>query len=157
MSDLLPPFTDVHDALFTLSLPATWDLAQRASDVVRLVACEPGRADAGFRANATVVAGSVNDLGFTDWQRGCDELLGRTLADWLLVDLERLTVSGHEAVRRLGHHRVGGTAVTMEQVAVLAGGTGLTVTLSAETAAYDSLADVFAATVDSLGVRGPRG
>ena len=149
--------TELRDSLFSISLPATWDLAQRAAEDVLLVACEPDRADAGFRANATVVAGSVGDLGFTDWQRGCDELLGRTLADWLLVDLERLTVSGHEAVRRLGHHRVGGTAVTMEQVAVLAGGTGLTVTLSAETAAYDSLADVFAATVDSLGVRGPRG
>ena len=148
--------TELRDSLFSISLPATWDLAQRAAEDVLLVACEPDRADAGFRANATVVAGYVGDLGFTDWQRGCDELQGRTLADWLLVDLERLTVSGHEAVRRLGHHRVGGTAVTMEQLAVLSGESGLTVTLSAETAAYDSLADVFAVIMDGFRVSEPR-
>ena len=84
-------------------------------------------------------------LGFRDWQTGTEELLPRTLPDYLLVDLERLEVDGRPAGRRLAHHAgPGGEALTMEQWFVLVDGVGHTLTATVETWRYDELADSLA-------------
>ncbi len=110
---------------------------------VTFVALEPesGR----FRTNVVVTEQPTGGLDFRDWQAGTEELLPRTLPDYLLVDLERLEVDGLPAGRRLAHHAgPGGEALTMEQWFVLVDGTGHTLTATVETWRYDELADSLA-------------
>lgn len=99
-----------------------------------------------FRANLVLTADDVGTLSFRDWQVGTDELLPRMLDDFLLVDLERLSVDGLPGGRRLAHHAgPAGEALTMEQWFVLDESRGHTLTATVETWRYDELADVCAA------------
>ncbi|MGH8867256.1 MAG: hypothetical protein ACRDYU_04585 [Actinomycetes bacterium] len=132
---------------FAVSLPEGWDHVDDPQPGVALVALEPDRGT-GFRANLVVTVDEVPDgVDLAGWQAGCDELLARTLVDYLLLDLHTVSNErGPAAVHRLAHHLVNDAeAVTMAQWAVLRGRTGLTLTASAATLAYDSLADTFAA------------
>ncbi|NYD40532.1 hypothetical protein [Nocardioides panaciterrulae] len=110
---------------------------------VTFAALEP--ASGRFRSNVVVTEQPTGGLGFRDWQAGTDELLPRTLPDYLLVDLERLELDGHPAGRRLAHHAgPAGEALTMEQWFVLVDGVGHTLTATVETWRYDELADSLA-------------
>jgi len=82
---------------------------------------------------------------FRDWQVATDAILPRTLADYLLIDLERLEIDGSPGGRRLAHHvDTAGRALTMEQWFTLHDGRGWTLTATVETWSYDGLADACA-------------
>ena len=136
-------------------VPPDWEVVDRPSEGVVLVALEPARAATAddrppFRSNLVVTAVSTGGLGFRDWQAGSDEILDRALTDYLLVDLERLEVDGLPGGRRLAHHTgPHGEALTLEQWFVLHEGIGHTLTATVETARYDELADVVAAAAGS--------
>jgi hypothetical protein len=107
---------------------------------------EPGR----FRTNLVVTEQSTGGLGFRDWQAGTEELLGRVLPDYLVVDLERIDAGGRPGGRRLAHHVApDGRALTMEQWFTLVDGVGHTLTATVETWRYDELADSLAAAAGS--------
>ena len=133
-----------------LVVPPGWEVVDRPSEGVALVALEPERdptADGRppFRANLVVTAVSTGGLGFRDWQAGSDEILDRALTDYLLVDLERLEVDGLPGGRRLAHHTgPHDEALTLEQWFVVHEGIGHTLTATVETARYDELADLTA-------------
>jgi hypothetical protein len=99
-----------------------------------------------FRTTVVLTEQSTGGLGFRDWQAGTDELLPRVLPDYLVVDLEKVTLDGHPGGRRLAHHAgPRGEALTMEQWFTEVDGVGHTLTVTIETWRYDALADTYAA------------
>lgn len=130
---------------FSISLPASWERVGVSKKCVALVAVEPDQEE-GFRANVVVTCEELPPgVALDAWQASAEELLARTLDDFLLVDRERLELDGRAVVRRLGHHAVEGTqAVTLEQWAMVRESVGYTLSASVGTLAYDSLADLFA-------------
>ena len=136
----------------SLTIPAGWELLKDESGQSALIAREPGDTTRpeGFRANIVVTATALGGLGFRDWQSGTDELLPRVLDDYLLVDLEKLTIAGGPAGRRLAHHASpAGEALTMEQWFTAAADVGYTLTATVETWRYDELADLCAQVASS--------
>lgn len=95
-----------------------------------------------FRSNLVLTCDDLGGMSFRDWQAGTDEVLRRTLADYLLVDLERLQVDGRPGGRRLAHHvDDAGRALTMEQWFTQDGDRGWTLTATVDTWFYDGVAD----------------
>lgn len=146
-----------------LDVPAGWEVHDRPAEGALLVVREPAGDDPpAFRANLVVTAVPVGGLSFRDWQAGSDEILARALDDYLLVDLERLSVGGGPGGRRLAHHAgPRGEALTMEQWVTLVDGVGHTLTATVATGRYDELADLFATAAaswrpDPLGGTGAR-
>ena len=98
-----------------------------------------------FRANVVLTCDDTTGMSFRDWQVATDEVLPRALADYLLIDLEKLEVDARPGGRRLAHHvDTSGRALTMEQWFTLDEGRGWTLTATCETWSYDELAEVFA-------------
>lgn len=98
-----------------------------------------------FRANAVLTCDDTTGMSFRDWQVATDEVMPRALADYLVIDLEKLDVDAIPGGRRLAHHvDHSGRALTMEQWFTLDGDRGWTLTATCETWAYDDLAEVFA-------------
>ena len=98
-----------------------------------------------FRANAVLTCDDTTGMSFRDWQVATDQVLPRVLADYLLIDLEKLDVDARPGGRRLAHHvDDSGRALTMEQWFTLEGDRGWTLTATCETWSYDDLAEVFA-------------
>lgn len=130
---------------FSISLPASWERVEDPKEGVALVAVEPDREE-GFRANVVVTCEELpTGVDLDAWQGSAEELLARTLDDFLLVDRERLELDGRAVLRRLAHHAMEGTqAVTLEQWAMVHESMGYTLSASIGTLAYDSLADLFA-------------
>lgn len=151
MADL--DLVEHHDPAgrFVLSLPAAWRLADPPGPAIPLVAAEPEVAEGAFRANVVVTLDAVT-MSFEDWQLGNDQLLARAMREYQLLDLERLTVSGHEGVRRLATHTVDGRSVTMEQWAGLVGHDGWTVTFTVPTTRYAAMAPGLRVLADSFTV-----
>ncbi|RKS75440.1 hypothetical protein CLV35_1906 [Motilibacter peucedani] len=132
-----------------LVVPDGWEPAADGSTGAAL-ALEPERPGRGFRASLVLTVEST-PLSFRDWQVAADQVLPQLLADYLVLDLERLPVAGLPGGRRLARHVTAeGADVTMEQWAVLAGGLGITLTGSVETLRYDQTADVFTAAASTL-------
>lgn len=131
---------------FGLGLPSGWERVENPAPGVALVAVEPEH-ELGFRANAVVTLDELPEgVNLSMWQSEAEQMLADTLHDYLLLDLEALDAGeAHSAaVRRLAHHLVGDAeAVTMHQWACLRDRTGFTLTTSASTLVYDSLADTF--------------
>ncbi len=126
----------------SVSVPLGWEVRQDLHPDVALLAVEPPREAGGFRANIVLTVGDTGGLSFRDWQSGTDEILPRTLADYLLVDLEKLPAGDRPGGRRLAHHATpDGVAVTMEQWFTQAGNLGYTLTATVDTWRYDVLAD----------------
>jgi hypothetical protein len=154
----LPPDTRLHtDPLgFAVAIPDSWAVVTDVDATTVLAAIEPeapGTATVGFRANLVVShdPGVGSDL--SAWQRNVDVALDATLKGWVLLDLERLQIGGHPAARRLATYLApDGPPVTLEQWAVLRGEAGLTVSVTAATAAWDALADQVAALGASFSV-----
>jgi len=142
-----------HPGGMTLPLPTTWERADDPAPGLLLVAIEPEREpddDPGFRANLVVTLDRLDDgLDLDDWQAGTERLFPTTLGDYLVLDLERMDLSGVRAIRRLAHHRTEqNSSVTMEQWTTVlpdAEGrpAGWTLTASVATMQYSSLADLF--------------
>jgi hypothetical protein len=137
----LEPYRDEVDG-FGLLLPQEWERVDPPADEVRLVAVEP-LAGQGFRTNIVVTVDELpDDITLGAWQDGNELRMPTMLDSWQLLDrhTEQRETSGgarQVVVRRLGHHSVqGGVPVTMRQVAVIAGGRGLTLTASIWTPAY---------------------
>ncbi len=129
---------------FSLLVPIGWELAVDPRADTALVAVEPDR-DGGFRANVVVTVDDLPpEMDFTGWQQTVEPMLENALDDHLLLDLERLDVApGGPSTRRLLHHLIEESGpVTAEQWSSARGRTGYTLTCSAATPAYDSLADV---------------
>lgn len=105
----------------------------------------PEDAPGQFRANLVLTCDDTSLMGFRDWQVATDEVLPRTLTDYLVVDLERLEIDGCQGGRRLAHHLDGvGRPLTMEQWFTQQGERGWSLTATVETWRYDELADLFA-------------
>jgi len=144
-----------------LAVPDGWEVVVEPEEGVTMTALEPPRREseeggpsAAFRANLVLTTVSTGGLGFRDWQKGTDELLPRVLDQYLLLDLERRAVGGHEGGRRLAHHvSPDGVALTMEQWFALVGGTGYTVTATVDTLRYDAVADGLATLADTMALR----
>lgn len=118
----------------TLSLPDGWESVD-PPEGVRLLALAP--ADGTFRANITVTAQTNGDLGFRDWQVGSEMAFTEMMPGYTPIDLERLTIAGHEAGRRLAmYDGPGESALTMEQWFVAIDGVGHTLTATVPTSAY---------------------
>jgi hypothetical protein len=134
-----------------MSVPDGWEVSADANDAT-VVALEPPRRSGGFRASLVLTAVATG-ADFRQWQVDTDALLPGVLADYLLIDLERLDVAGRAGGRRLARH-VGpdGSDLTMEQWFVLVDGTGLTVTATVDSWRYDELADELSRHARSLAV-----
>ncbi|CAM3093870.1 hypothetical protein [Stackebrandtia soli] len=130
---------------FTLPLPSGWECIEDPQYGVPVIAVEPVDT-VGFRANVVVTSEALPpgcDLGV--WQANVDELLPQELPHYSLIDREFIDGGDRRFFRRLAHYVGDDTgSVTMEQWAVIASGTGFTLTASVATFAYDSLADMFA-------------
>lgn len=154
----LPPATRLvtGPAGFRVAVPEGWDVLTDVDSTTVLVAVEPdhpGSRAAGFRANLVVTVDDVGELSFDAWQRGTDQIIDASSQGWVLLDLERLEVDGHPAVRRLGTYLPAGSPpVTLEQWAVLRGSTGLTLSATVATGAWAGLADQVAAWGATFGV-----
>ncbi|MFE6507736.1 hypothetical protein ACFVDI_07350 [Nocardioides sp. NPDC057767] len=131
----------------TLVLPDGWESVD-PPEGVRFLALAP--ADGTFRANITVTAQTNGDLGFRDWQVGSEMAFVQMMPGYTPIDLERLTIAGQEAGRRLAmYDGPGGSALTMEQWFVAIDGVGHTLTATVPTsdyAAWATLLDATAAT-----------
>jgi hypothetical protein len=137
------------DVGFSLPLPTTWPRLERPGPPAALVALEPPHD--GFRASLVVTVEALPEGGDLErWQAGSDELLARTLSDYLLINREHLQRDRRTVVvRRLAQYLYqDSVAVTVEQWAQTAAGRGYTLTATAATMAYDSLADLFAKVAD---------
>lgn len=134
---------------FAAAVPEAWDVLVDVDATTKLVALEPehdGTAAVGFRANLVVTVDEVGEQPFDAWQRGTDQILDQSLQGWVLLDLERLEVDGHPAVRRLGTYLApDGPPVTLEQWAILRDSTGFTCSVTVATSAWPFLADQVAA------------
>ena len=128
--------------------PAGWEELAEPLPATLWVAVEPGDGEPGtFRANLVLTCDDISGTSFRDWQVATDELLPRTLDDYLLVDLERLEIDGLPGGRRLAHHvDRQGRALTMEQWFTRDEDRGWTLTATVDTWRYDELADACGAT-----------
>lgn len=117
------------------TLPDGWEWVD-PPEGVRLLALAPAGTGT-FRANITVTAQTNGDLGFRDWQVGSEMALVEMLPGYTPIDLERLTIAGQEAGRRLAmYDGPGGAALTMEQWFVDIDGVGHTLTATVPTGDY---------------------
>jgi hypothetical protein len=122
-------------------VPEGWETSVNAGSDA-LVTMEPATSLAPFRTNMVLTVVDNGGLSFRDWQVATDEMLPRMLADYLLLDLEKMTVWGHPGGRRLAHHiSPDGVAVTSEQWFTAVGSRGYTLTATTETSRYDEMAD----------------
>lgn len=150
MADQAPWQRVAHASGFTMQLPPDWEIVRDPPPEVALVAREPDSAD-GFRVNVVVTVEDLAALTFEDWQLGCDQLLATTLADYLLLDLERAGTHDRPAARRLAQHAVSDArCLTMEQWVHKAGTTGLTVTATTPTLRYARAAATLTRVAESL-------
>jgi hypothetical protein len=137
-----------------MSVPDGWEVSADANDAT-VVALEPPRGSGdgpAFRASLVLTAVATG-ADFRQWQVDTDVLLPGVLADYQLLDLERVEVAGRAGGRRLARHRgPDGTDLTMEQWFVLVDGTGITVTATVDSWRYDGLADDLARHARSLAV-----
>lgn len=102
-----------------------------------------------FRPNLVLTCDDLTGTSLRDWQVATDDLLPRSLTDYLLIDLERIEIDGHPGGRRLAHHvDAAGRALTMEQWFTLHDDRGWTLTATIDTWRYDELADACAASAD---------
>ena len=154
----LPPGTRRHTDPrgFALAVPLGWTTHTDINATTVLAALEaetPQTATLGFRANLVVTHDEEVGVGLDAWQRNVDVALDRTLRGWVLLDLERLEVSGHPAARRLATYLApDGPPVTVEQWAVLRGDEGLTLSFTTATSTWDTWADQVAALGASFSV-----
>ncbi|MGQ0630723.1 MAG: hypothetical protein ACT4P1_06740 [Sporichthyaceae bacterium] len=143
-----------HDPFnrFSLPIPPGWEIhgEPRVTLPVLMTAPDDGGGE-GPQANILVTVSELPAaMTFRDWQLGTDQLLGQTLDEYLLLDLEHVSLGGHPGVRRLGCHNAGGRAVTMEQWAAAVGTRGLAVTATVSTGVYDAFADDLSAIAAGL-------
>ncbi len=137
-----------HSSGLGCAVPADWEIRLDPAEGTAYAVLEAPREIDGhpaFRANLVATVGTTGGLGFRDWQAGTDELLPRVLADYQLIDLEKLTIDRHPGGRRLAHHASEEAGpLTMEQWFALVDGTGYTLTATVDTGRYDGFADLFA-------------
>jgi hypothetical protein len=118
----------------TLTLPEGWESAE-PPEGVRFLALAP--ASGTFRSNLTVTAQTNGDLGFRDWQVGSEMGFTEMMPGYTPIDLERLTIAGQGAGRRLAmYDGPGDSALTMEQWFVAIDGVGHTLTATVLTSDY---------------------
>jgi hypothetical protein len=143
MSELaLEPYR--HPVLpFRLSLPAGWERTEGLAGSA-LVAVEPEREDAHFRANAVVTVEALEaDTPLDGWVQRSLDALEESLNRLRVIDLEPTEIGGVAAHRTLAHyvHRQFG-GVLLEQWGIVAGGYGLVLSCSGGALEYDDLADL---------------
>lgn len=129
-----------------MHVPEGWEVL-RGDDSDTVIALEPedSGSPVGFRANLVLSVVSNEATSFRDWQVATDEVLPGMLTDYLLLDLEKLSVAGLPGGRRLAHHiSPDGVALTMEQWFTTAEGVGYTLTATTDSWRYDEQADDFA-------------
>lgn len=124
----------VPDHQTPLTLPEGWESVE-PPEGVRFLALAP--TSGSFRSNLTVTAQTNGELGFRDWQVGSEMAFTEMMPGYTPIDLERLTIAGQEAGRRLAmYDGPGGSALTMEQWFVAIDGVGHTLTATVLTSDY---------------------
>jgi len=137
----------------SLAVPGDWEVLVDVEPGTALVAVEPDRP--GFRANLVVSRTPLDGLSFRDWQVGTDELFARSLHEYQVLDLERLTVAGRPGGRRLAHHVTSRRdAVVLEQWCVDVNGVGWALTATVDVERYDAVADLIAECAGSFELAG---
>lgn len=140
-----------HPGGVTFLAPEGWAGAELdpALGQAALAVLEPD--DGAFRANLVLTVVDNGGLSFRDWQARTDEVLPGELADYLLLDLEKMTVLGRPGGRRLACHRgPDGDALVMEQWFADVDGVGVTLTATTPSLRYADLAPELAASAASL-------
>jgi hypothetical protein len=128
---------------FAIPLPRGWERVEDTEGVA-LIAVEAERLP-WFRANLVVTIERLPAaMDLAGWAEAGLDQLDRTLADLLLLDVERTEIGGRPARRTLAHHATETGAVTMEQWVLTEAALGYTLTASVGTLEYDDLADLFA-------------
>ncbi|WP_250445793.1 DUF1795 domain-containing protein [Actinotalea sp. C106] len=146
---------EAADGRLSLEVPPGWEVVEAPSPGVALVVVEP-QDGTEFRSNLVLTVGELPPtMTFRDWQAGNDELLGSSLQEYLLVDLEHTEVGGLPAVRRLAHHTAPpDLPVTLQQWAVLVDGQGVTLSATTTDLGFGRLAPVFERVGGSLSLEG---
>ena len=146
-----PRQESVADGFVTISVPAAWETVRDPYPGVELVVVEPEQGGL-FRANLVLAVADVT-MSFADWQKGTDVYLAKELRDYVLLDLEKLSVGGHPGGRRLATYATAANqSVTMEQWTTLVDGRGVTLTASTGTLTYANHSSLMAEIVASLRV-----
>lgn len=140
-----------HPSLgFEIELPRHSELVEDAPGAA-LVAAEPEDPEAAFRANIVVTTEPGSEHRDVDAYTDASLAVQAQVLDaFVLIDRVRERLRGGEALRTLGHHDVGGMAVTIEQWRLLSAGRAYTLTASCWTLDYDSLADSFASAAETF-------
>jgi hypothetical protein len=134
----------LHSTLpFGLSLPAGWERAEGV-DGCALLAVEPPRDDAHFRANVVVTVESLPaGASLEGWAERSRDALRESLNRLRVIDLEVTELCGLPAHRTLAHyvHRQFG-GVVLEQWALAERPLGFVLSCSGGALEYDDLADL---------------
>jgi hypothetical protein len=149
MSSTSDPQTRRHvapHAAVCVELPEDWAIDPTATieeSGIELVALAPdGTTGGGFRPNAVVTSSRIGSLALADWEDGTDEILDRTVTDYLLLDRFRRVDGVGEVSQRLATYRTdAGTDVTTMQWSRVRGGLGVTATLTVATEDYPEWRD----------------
>lgn len=132
-----------------IEVPSGWT-AEHLVDRDTLVLLSPLGPGDEFRANVVLTVTDTAGWSFADWQRSTEAELPMVLADYLLLDQQKLEIAGRPAGRRLAHHTTPeGVAVTMEQWFVLIEGKGYTLTFTASDLDYPENLELLEETVAS--------
>lgn len=133
-------------------IPPDWDRMARPPGETLWMAIEQHGLDSDrFRGTlAHTTEPLAPEIGLREWVHQTENLVRRTLRDYLLIDLERLGVAGLPGGRRLAHHTgPDDEALVLEQWFVIVehahGSVGHTLTATLATDRYDAVADVVAA------------
>jgi hypothetical protein len=142
----------------SVMLPASWEVFADPTPDVALVALEPAAEPEGFRANLVLTVGPLGGRSLGQWQSTSEAALAAALADYHLIDLERLQVGGHPGGRRVAHYLApAGTPVTLEQWFTVVSDLGCTLTATVSTARYCVAALVFAELARTVQIGGRDG
>lgn len=150
----LRPWSDPRYAV-SVALPASWVRTPDLPVGVAVIAHEPPPPVPGFAASVVLTVDLLaDDADVRRWQRGSEEHLGRVLERYTLVDVEEAVVAGRAGIRRLAHHVVDGTSVSMVQWAFVEAAAGYTLTGTSSTLVHHLLVGGFEQVADTLRVVG---
>jgi hypothetical protein len=137
---------------FRLEHPADWDVRPGlAGLLVAIVA--PSENGNDFRSNVNVVRKTgVGSRDLDELAQNAIREVGRILTDLLVIDIDAAVVAGLSARRLLFSYRQGMFGLTAEQWLMVEEDKHWTISASASSDRYNSIADEFAAIVASVEV-----
>lgn len=117
-----------------LLCPGRWTRLPTEIAGLALIGVAEGEPESGFRPTLVVSRSSVGALTLTQWEAGTEALLTERLTGYLLLDLASAEVAGLPASYRLAtYSNEAGDELTAQQWSAIAGGQGLSLTLTCAT------------------------